>query len=103
MELAAPSERGLCQILAVDGVHEVNPEELSWNRAMPKRPMLGETEQGSDARCTWELLYSYIQLCVPVQTCRNSLLLMLFLSGVRRVEFCIAPPFPSAARFEMEA
>ncbi|CAK9067922.1 unnamed protein product [Durusdinium trenchii] len=37
VELAAPSERGLCQILAVDGVHEVNPEELSWNRAMPKR------------------------------------------------------------------
>ena len=36
VELLPPSN-GMCQIAAVDGVHVVNPEEITWNRAMPKR------------------------------------------------------------------
>lgn len=36
VELLPPSD-GMCQIAAVDGVHVVNPEEITWNRAMPKR------------------------------------------------------------------
>eukprot|EP00913_Durusdinium_trenchii_P034386 g32168.t2 len=49
VELAAPSERGLCQILAVDGVHEVNPEELSWNQNEKQLKALRDVEK-SNAR-----------------------------------------------------
>ncbi|CAL1143333.1 unnamed protein product [Cladocopium goreaui] len=36
VELLPPSD-GMCQIAAVDGVHVVNPDEITWNRSMPKR------------------------------------------------------------------
>lgn len=36
VELLPPSD-GMCQIAAVDGVHMVNPDEITWNRSMPKR------------------------------------------------------------------